>query len=614
MKRTHPLAIVFGTLVALGLVLGLGHASWQRATAHYLGELQDRGRNTLGLAESSLSGQLARFERLPQLIADQRIIRSLLLSPRSADLVTAANLYLKETAETLGASDIYVMYLDGETLAASNFDQPHSFVGGNFAFRPYFHDAMATGEGRFYALGTTSNKRGYYFGAPIDVADQRLGVMVIKIDLDEIERAWASEELRIIVTDPENIVFLSNRQDWLFRSLGPLSPDQMARTEATRRYANVPINPIDTHLPADVDGHGLLTVPGEEGIGREYLVVATPMPLADWTVQVLLPTRPVRLQAVGNVALAVLGLGLLTLIALVLWQRRRQLAERLSVQQRTKVELESRVIERTSQLAAANAALRAEVTERRATEDRLRQTQSELVQAGKLAALGQMSAVLSHEFSQPLAAARNYAETAQLYLDRNRTSDARDNVGQILGMIDRMTRISKHLRNFARKPHDKLRTVVLADVVADALELMGWRLEKTGVTLAVDLGPEPLRINAGAVRLQQVLVNLMSNAMDAVEDLDDKRLELAARRAGDIIELRLRDHGPGVPEALQPRIFDPFFSTKEVGKGLGLGLSISFNIIRDFGGRLTVRNHPEGGAEFIVELQPAAADSTGIAA
>lgn len=614
MKRTHPLAIVFGTLVALGLVLGLGHASWQRATAHYLGELQDRGRNTLGLAESSLSGQLARFERLPQLIADQRIIRSLLLSPRSADLVTAANLYLKETAETLGASDIYVMYLDGETLAASNFDQPHSFVGGNFAFRPYFHDAMATGEGRFYALGTTSNKRGYYFGAPIDVAGQRLGVMVIKIDLDEIERAWASEELRIIVTDPENIVFLSNRQDWLFRSLGPLSPDQMARTEATRRYANVAINPIDTHLPADVDGHGLLTVPGEEGIGREYLVVATPMPLADWTVQVLLPTRPVRLQAVGNVALAVLGLGLLTLIALVLWQRRRQLAERLSVQQRTKVELESRVIERTSQLAAANAALRAEVTERRATEDRLRQTQSELVQAGKLAALGQMSAVLSHEFSQPLAAARNYAETAQLYLDRNRTSDARDNVGQILGMIDRMTRISKHLRNFARKPHDKLRTVVLADVVADALELMGWRLEKTGVTLAVDLGPEPLRINAGAVRLQQVLVNLMSNAMDAVEDLDDKRLELVARRAGDIIELRLRDHGPGVPEALQPRIFDPFFSTKEVGKGLGLGLSISFNIIRDFGGRLMVRNHPEGGAEFIVELQPAAADSTGIAA
>ena len=614
MKRSYPWAIVFGTLVALSLLMGLGHAGWQRATAHYLNELQDRGRNTLGLAEASLSGQLARFERLPQLIADQRIIRSLLLSPHNADLVEMANHYLRDTAEQLGASDVYVMYRNGETLAASNFDQPHSFVGGNFAFRPYFHDAIATGEGRFYALGTTSNKRGYYFGAPIDVADQRLGVMVIKIDLDEIERAWASEEVRIIVTDPENIVFLSSQQDWLFRSLGPLTPEQRARTEATRRYAGVQIDPIETLLPADTDGPALMTVQGGDASTKEYLVVSTRMPAADWTVQVLLPTRPVRLQAAGNVALAVLGLGLLTLVALVLWQRHRQLAERLSVQQATKVELEKRVIERTTQLAAANAALRGEVAERRATEDRLRQTQSELVQAGKLAALGQMSAVLSHEFNQPLAAARNYAETAQLYLDRDRTTEARDNVGHILAMIDRMTRISKHLRNFARKPHDKLRMVVLGDVVADAQELMGWRLEKTGVTLGVDLGPEPLRVNAGAVRLQQVLVNLMSNAMDAVEQHDDKRLELVARRAGDLVELRLRDHGPGVPEALQSRIFDPFFSTKEVGKGLGLGLSISFNIISDFGGRLMVRNHPEGGAEFIVELQPAVTDTGDIAA
>jgi two-component system, NtrC family, C4-dicarboxylate transport sensor histidine kinase DctB len=614
MRYRRPVTLLFGVLVALGLVLGLGHAGWQRATSQYLGELQDRGRNTLGLAVSSLSGQLARFERLPTLIADQRIIRSLLLSPRNTDLVMAANQYLKDTAQTLGASDIYVMYRDGETLAASNFDQSLSFVGGNFAFRPYFFDAMARGAGRFYALGTTSNKRGYYFGAPIDIAGQRYGVMVIKIDLDEIERAWSSEEVRIIVTDPENIVFLSNQPDWLFRSLGPVTPENMSRTQSTRRYANVPITQIDATRTSDVEGRTLLTVPGDEGLRREYLVVATPMPDADWTVQVLLPTRAVRLQAASSVALAGLGLGLLTLIGLVLWQRRRQLAERLAVQQAAKAELESRVIERTSQLAEANAALRAEVTERRNTEDRLRQTQSELVQAGKLAALGQMSAVLSHEFNQPLAAARNYAETAQLYLDRGRLEEARSNVGHILGMVDRMTRISKHLRNFARKPHDKLRTVVLGDVVADAQELMGWRLEKTGVTLSVDLGPEPLRISAGAVRLQQVLVNLMSNAMDAVEDRDDKRLELVARRIGDIVELRLRDHGPGVPEALQPRIFDPFFSTKEVGKGLGLGLSISFNIIRDFGGRLLVRNHPEGGAEFIVELQPAGSDTAGIAA
>ncbi|MCC5965754.1 MAG: two-component sensor histidine kinase, partial [Natronohydrobacter sp.] len=166
--------VAFG-LALLALLIWLAH---QQALTRSFQDLHDRGQNTLNLAESTIQGQLERFERLPELLADQRAIRSLLLAPRDPDLIMAANTYLRDAAELLGASDLYVMYRDGVTLAASNFDQPHSFVGGNFAFRPYFFDAMAGGQGRFYALGTTSNKRGYYFGAAIDVAGQRLGVMV----------------------------------------------------------------------------------------------------------------------------------------------------------------------------------------------------------------------------------------------------------------------------------------------------------------------------------------------------------------------------------------------------------------------------------------------------
>ena len=606
MRPPHAAQVrAFGLLLVI-LVAGFTIVLHQNTRARAFAELHERGQNTLGLAESTLRGQLARFERLPGLIAEQRVIQSLLLSPRNDDLQLAANFYLRDTANMLGASDIYVMYRDGDTLAASNFDQPHSFVGENFAFRPYFQDAMRDGAGRFYALGTTSNKRGYYFGRPIDVAGQRRGVLVIKIDVDEIEQAWASDDLRILVTDPEDIIFLSNRADWLFQSFGVLTPEQRARTEATRRYSDAELGVLEYHSAQDRHGFRVLRGPGNAVDASEYLVVKSVMTQADWTVQVLLPTRAARLQALATVGMVLLGFGMIALLGLILWQRRRQLALRLAMEQAAKDDLERRVVDRTRQLRAANAALQDEVAERRMAEAQLRKTQSDLVQAGKLAALGQMSAALSHEFNQPLGAARNYAENAQVLLERDRIAEARGNIDRIIGMIDRMTRISRHLRNFARKPNQQLRPVDLGEAVVAAQELLGWRLAKQGMALEVDLGPVPPVVTGGPVRLQQVLVNLISNAIDAVEDGPDRRLHLSATTDGALVRIILRDHGLGVPDSVQARIFDPFFSTKQVGKGLGLGLSISYNIVRDFGGRLSMRNHPEGGAEFTIQL-PAAA-------
>lgn len=604
MRPHHRVLIwIVAALAVFGVALGT-RALLDRTTQAQFAQIEARAVNTLALAEVSLRGQLDRFERLPTLLAENRAIRSLLLAPRDPELVMAANLYLRDTAQLLGANDIYIMYQDGETLAASNFDQPHSFVSGNFAFRPYFFDAMSGGQGRFYALGTTSNKRGYYFGAGVDVAGQRRGVMVVKIDLDEIESAWASDDLRIIVTDPENIVFLSNRPDWLFRAFGALTPDRLARTQATRRYAAATIGEIG-YQRRNWQGFDLLSTPeGPQG-NAEYLVARSDMADAGWSVQVLLSTRPARLQAITTVTLGALAAGLVGAGALILWQRRRQMAERLAVQARAKADLEARVIERTAQLASANDALQAEVTERRATEARLRQTQDELVQAGKLAALGQMSAALSHEFNQPLAAARNYTENAQLLLDRERLSEARTTLARLLAMIDRMGRISRNLRHFARKPNLPLRPVDLREAVREARELLDWRLQRGGAVLTLDLGTEPLWVTAGAVRLQQVLVNLLGNALDAVAGQTDQHLELTARKERDMVVIELADNGPGIAPALLERIFDPFFSTKEVGKGLGLGLSITYNIVRDFDGQISAQNRPEGGAVFVLRLHSA---------
>lgn len=592
LRRLWALAAVLG----LGLALLAGawaHARLERAAFQ---QLAARGANTLGLAVAALDGQLRRYDRLPALLAQDPAIHAVLGAPQDSGRIAAANLYLRATARLLQASDIYVMALDGTTLAASNFDQPHSFVGGNFAFRPYFRDALALGQGRFYALGTTSRVRGYYFGAPVLVDDEAAGVMVIKIDLDAIEAGWRGAEYEVIVTDPEGIVFMSTHPDWTFGATEALTDERIERTTQTRRYAGQTPHDLPIRTAPAPDGGVLWRFES----GDEYRVVAERMAQADWTVQVLLSTAPARQQALTRLALAALlaGLGVLAVVVVAQWRLR--LRERLALQEAAQAELEGRVIERTAELAAVNAQLAGEVAERTAAEARLRAMQAELVQAGKLAALGQMSAALSHEFNQPLGAARNYAENAQLLIDRGRLPEAGEALGRIQALIDRMADLSKHLRNFARKPNAQLSDVSLPEALEAAMEILGWRLRAMEVALVQEV--PALVVRAGPVRLQQVLVNILSNALDAMEGQASPALRITARTEGAEALLTIADSGPGVPAQLIERIFDPFFSTKGVGKGLGLGLSISYNIVHDFGGTLTVANAPEGGAVFTIAL------------
>ena len=574
------------------------------ATRAYLEQASSRGQSTLRLAVAVLRGQMSRYQSLPALIADHDDIKELLADPFNNRLRANANVYLKEINGLLASSDIYIIMPGGETIAASNYDGPTSFVGENFSYRPYYLDAMKGQQGRFFALGTTSLKRGYYFSSPVLVDGAVKGVVVFKVDIDAIEASWKGGDYEILVSDPEGIIFMTGRPDWLYAGLLPLTTERLARTEASRRYANATLRELPVTRSTFSGIHQLMTITSS-GTAREYLVVAEPMPEAGWTVSVLLDTRSVHAQALTSVAAALLLLGLATLAGAIILQRRARLAERMEMQRSAQAELEHRVEERTADLALVNRQLETEVAERRATEQQLRQTQSDLIQAGKLAALGQMSAALSHEFNQPLTAVKTYADNAAVLIERNRVTEAKDNVSRISSLADRMASISRHLRNFARKPNEKLGPVALVDAVKDTLEIVAWRLKAADATVSVDLGPTPPLVRAGSIRLQQVLVNLISNAADAVEGQADRKIELSARRKGGKVAITVRDNGPGIAAAIAERIFDPFFTTKGVGKGLGLGLSISYNIIKDFGGSLAVSNHPEGGAVFRIELDAA---------
>lgn len=602
-ERPMKPSVPFLALAGLAALIGVVTFAMTTATTLYLTEGRGRAGATLDLTLKVLDGHLRRFEAVPDLLADSDNLRALLDDPEDPARRMALNLWLARKSAQLDASDIYVMTNDGLTVAASNHDRADSFIGENFSYRPYFQEALGGSKGRFFAIGTTSGVRGYYFASPVrDRAGSIAGVVAVKIGLDVIEAEWRSQEARIIVTDPEGIIFLSSYPDWLYRGLFPLTPERINRTLLSRRYADR-VPDVLPHEMSDRYGVTRVTLADASGKRSEYIMASKLLPRAEMTVRILQDTGPIYAQARLAVAAFVLLLGGIAAVIVMFLQRRARLAERFAMQEQARDELERRVEQRTADLARVNTLMEAEVAERRLTEAELRRTQSDLVQAGKLAALGQMSAALSHEINQPLAAARNYADSAAILLDRGDTDRAKGNIGQILSLIDRISAIARHLRNVARKPETPLKDITISDAVAEALSLLGPRL--TGIELCVTVPDDLPQVRGGPVRLQQVLVNLISNAADAVEGIEGARITIWARLQAGKVMLAVQDNGPGVPAAIADRIFDPFFTTKRVGSGLGLGLSISYNIMKDFGGDLRVSTAATGGAVFTMELTTA---------
>lgn len=585
------------TLIGLLFLAIAGLALWQTgywARSFVMSDIRERSGDILNLVVENLRGELAKFQYQPRLLAFDPAFERALSNEASTGDVLLANEQLVRFNDISGAAATFLLDRAGRTVAASDWQSADSFVGRSFSFRPYFHAAMQGSLGRDFAVETETGERSYYFAHPIRVGAKIRGAVVIKIAIDRLEPSWLSSDQKILVLDSDGVVFLSTHPEWRFRSIEPLSAASRNRLILSRRYGarDIAALPVIQRKP-----EGLLSIrdtPWTDTSERSnepattYLAQSREMNEAGWRVLILSDTRSVTQEVNTWSAVVAFMMASILLLAANIYQRRRRYAERLALQEAAKEHLEIQVAQRTTDLTEANA--------------QLRRAQAELVQATKLAALGQISAGLSHELNQPLAAIRSYSDNARTYLDREQVEPARSNLKGISELTERMGRIIKNLRTYAREEPATLRPVSVKEAVTEALALLDARVRSENIHVSTALPPSDPTVMGGVVRLQQVLVNLVSNALDAMQHSPVRNLTLSVGLNAEEVMITVRDTGPGIVSEDIDKLFDPFFSTKEVGEGMGLGLSITFGIVKQFGGTIAAENHPDGGAVFTVKL------------
>ena len=573
-----------------------------------LTKLSEAGVIRIELFVTYLRGVLTKYESLPELLARDKQLVNLLLKPGGRDRIDALNKYLETINEISNTADTYLIDRDGLTIAASNWQEEHPFVGRNFSYRPYFQQAMKGHLGRYFALGTTSFKRGYYFAYPVRRESEILGAVVIKINIDNVEKKWGFHEETFLVTDPDDVIFITTHPEWRFKTLGELDTSAIDLIKKSRRYPISELEALQINVVKDYDFGQVINVEGPDGKTRTYLQQSQPMEEAGWNVRILTDIRPLRKKIIEVNILVGTGILFAYLLLALLKQRQRRLAElkRLEDQSRRVLQelnekLETRVNERTVELVDTNKQLLREIQDRKDTEEVLKRTRSELVHAAKMATLGQMSAGINHELNQPLAAIRSYSDNARQLLSKDRTDEASWNMAQIGELTDRMAQLGVQLKEFSRKSSGELEIVPLQGVVDGALEILYPAIRKNDVRLDVNLNPESIKLFANQVLLQQVIVNLLGNAIHAVEGRNIRQIEILAYEKADRAIIEVKDSGAGISAENLSRVFDPFYTTKPSGQGLGLGLTITERILKDIGGDIRAETS-SSGAIFIISL------------
>ena len=578
--------------------------------AHFIGlrsaysDLNRQSNSHLNHLIFYIESTLGRFEKIPDVLSKHPLLQKVLHTPDNNNRKNL-NLLLEEIGDVTQASDIYLIDKNGVTLASSNWQSERTFIGMDFSFRPYFQQAIKGQSSRYYAVGLSSNKRGYYFASPVKNKGEVIGVIAVKTSIDEIEnqhkKAIGDIDYNFLIVAPDDVVFISDKSEWRLKTIGSLSDKKAQRLKYSPRYSGREIEMLDVqpvqsvYLPKNISG-SLFKINHQN---ETKLVFTQKKQMLDVGWRVHLWTSLDNINQQKSFLTVISASGYLLILFLVLFTKERM--KNAKNQRNARLVLEQRVKERTADLTASNALLIAEIEQRKETQTQLNKTQDELIQSAKLAVIGNMSASINHEINQPLTALRSYSQNALSYQERGQGAKAKYNLELIITLVDRLADIVSQFKHFSKKSSGIAKPVYIQECINAATSIVKHQAQNESVQLQVNLPENSLFILGDDIRLEQVLINLFTNAIQAMTNEKDKRLDVSVTLVEAEVVIAIRDTGPGILASNLDKIFEPFFTTKE-RIGLGLGLSISQRIIESMQGLLVVENHCEGGAEFKIVL------------
>ena len=561
-KRPRLFHLVVGIICLIGVVTIAVTNSL--LTQRFTASTATRAEVRLTLYVASLMSELQRNSIVPQLLArDPDLITA--LQERDYSLSTQR---LLSFVDEIGAASLMLLDSNGRTVAATNRNR----LGEMHNTLPYFVNATRGNTTIFTVNNREQGGYAFVYSRKVEADGENLGVITVEVDMAKLERGWAGVSDAVLVMDSQGEIILATEPRWrglMETEALNLQSAPSAIERALRATQDWTAPPVDTYIG------------GEAVLRREIRV-----PFQGWRMISFTTYSSVREKVNGFLAIEVMGFALL--LALLFWVSNRKTASRLVFFQRESEELRQ-----------LNARLQREISEREKVEKTLEVAEQTLEQSSKLAALGEMSAAVSHELNQPLAAMKTYLAGARLLLQRKRPDEALSSFQRIDDLIDRMGAITRQLKSYARKGQDAFSPVDCRAALSSALAMMEPQLKTRMVSITRTLPSEPVLIMGDRLRLEQVIINLLRNALDATKLSDEPEIEILLA-AGETVRLTVRDNGPGIEDL--DELFEPFYTTKQPGDGVGLGLAISSGIVNDLGGRLTARNATSGGAVFEMQL------------
>ena len=584
-------------------------------------------------ANLQIDSELDKFKQIPNLLShDPRLLSYFDSSPQT-DKISAAQLnqLLFEWSNQSQADTIYIHDPSGTVVASSNYQKPRTFVGENFSFRPYFASAIQGNNTHYVALGARSNVRGYFLSSPLYVENDIVGVITVKVSLENLENILTSDEFEIVVLDSNQVVFLSSQTPWLYHSLLPLTQQQQTDISLQRQYGQSEISIIEVFRSSSSQPEANANRSNnlqsnqiqKELTANQLFKLGTfnlyPAAVSNNQYQVV-ALKETRAELIKVLQIDVIFVVIYSLVMLIAWSWRQTYVAKVALT-RLNQNLEQTVDKRTHYLKQSNQQLQQTIFQYQESQLKLKQTEQELTQTAKLAVLGELSASINHEINQPLAALRTYSENSLKLLEMERTDLVKSNLEKMIGLNNTITDIIARLKVFTRKVTKQEHHVAnLHQAVNNATSILSALMIKQGITLRLSTVPDDINIAIHPTELEQVLVNLIHNATQALQQqaIDQQTLlqqttvqqtadQQAIPQIGvewqlheDMCQVIIWDNGIGMSADKLEQLFDPFFTTKP--EGLGLGLSISKRIIEAYHGSISAAQLEPSGMVFSLNI------------